>query len=164
MNDEQNKTATAKGKLAGEDVAERLRDLVGQGLSLADIRLKLGIAVSRQALHRRIGNLGLVLTREPFGATKPNPELGRRLTGAEMVKYRRPRRARDRAWLDSFSSELDALLVGNQMTYAEIWDELLRRHPFVPQLASQTSSRDKSLRIAVWVSRQRTKYRRGLKA
>ncbi|WP_423600927.1 hypothetical protein [Roseateles sp. MS654] len=148
----------AKGKLTGEAMAVRLRELVGQGMSLADIRAALGIDVSRQALHKRISDLGLVLKRESFAAAKPEPALGRRVPAAVMAKYARPKRARDKPWLDSFSQELDELLAAGVMTYAEIWDELLRRHPFVPQLAAQATAREKSLRISVWVSRQRGKY------
>lgn len=142
-------------------MAARLRELVGKGLSLADIRAALGIEVSRQALHKRICNLGLELKQASFAAAKPTPTLGRRVSGAQMAKYSRPRRARDKPWLDSFGSELKELLAAGGMSYPEIWDELQRRHPFVPQLAAQTKARDKSLRISVWVSRQRAKYHEG---
>jgi hypothetical protein len=151
----------AKGKLAGEGLDARLRELVELGLSLAEIRVELGVDVSRQALHKRIGELGLVLQRRPFGAAKLTPVLGRRVSRADMAKYVRPTRERDGPWLDAFGQELDELLSTGAMSYAEVWDELKRRHPFVPQLAAQTASREKSLRISVWVARRRVKNQKG---
>lgn len=145
-------------KLAAPEIDARIRELVGAGMSLSEIVKDLGIEVSRTAVHKRVTGLGLTLQQRSFNpiAQKP-PEFGRAVSGAEMTKYRRPTRKREKSWLSMFQTEIGALLIGGQYSYAEIWDELKRRHPIVPQLAAQTTARQKSLRFSVWLSRERAR-------
>lgn len=156
--DDDEAATSDKTELSAEALNAQLRVLVGQGLSLAEIRAALGVSMTRQGLHKRVQALGLVLAGRQIGAARPDsPRIGRPVSGAEMAKYLRPARERDEAWLSVFRSELNELLDSRQLTYAELWDELRRRHPFVPQLAAITTAREKSLRLSVWVSRERKK-------
>lgn len=83
--------------------------------------------------------------------------LGRPVTAAQMAKYLDRGEKRDKPWLHAFAKEIDALKASGDFSNAGIWDELQRRHPIVPQFFEYTEARDKAMRIAVFLSRQRAK-------
>ncbi|MBA2723033.1 MAG: hypothetical protein H0U56_09070 [Methylibium sp.] len=154
-----------RSSLSDPRIQAQLKALVDAGLTLSDIRNALGLVVSRQAIHKRLTALGLQLHRKRIGAHASAPGgkvLGQGAVSAEAAEYRLPARNRSQPFLSTFRTELDDLLVGAQHSYAEIWDELKRRHPFVPQLSALESAREKSLRISVWVLRERRKRKERL--
>lgn len=146
-----------RSPLGGPQMQAALRALVDAGKSLSEIQSVLSLEVSRQAIHKSLKALGLELHRSR-GDNFP----GRAVASTDAAKRRRPTRERAQPFLSMFRTELDELLVGAQHSYAEIWDELKRRHPFVPQLSAIDSAREKSLRISVWVLRERRKRKEKL--
>lgn len=151
--------------LGDPHMQDELRALVDAGRSLSEIRTALGLVMSRQAIHKRLTALGLQLHRKRIGANAParaDSALGVGVTNVGIAKGRRPAQKRPQAFLSMFRTELDELLVVAEHSYAEIWDELKRRHPFVPQLSAIDSAREKSLRISVWVLRERRKRKEKL--
>jgi hypothetical protein len=74
-----------------------------------------------------------------------------------MAKYREPiPPGRTPAWLTEFKREILEYKAAG-LTYAQIWDALAKRYPFVPQFAEFTEPKDKTSRIAVFLARHPTR-------
>ena len=115
-------------------VDDKIAAFVSRKLTLKQIVAEfagLGMKVSDMTVLRRIRRQGLSLANSPVA----------RATGAGP-------------WLSAYKKTIVALW-DDGLNYAQIWDELARRHPLVTQFARPMSREAKNSTMSAWVHAER---------
>jgi hypothetical protein len=121
------------------DADNKVAEWVSTKLTLKEIVAQfasLGIKVSDMTVLRRLQRLGLSLANTPVA----------QCTGSGP-------------WLSAYKDTVVALWEDG-LTYAQIWDELARRHPLVAQLGRPMSRNAKSAAMSAWVHAEKRRAAR----
>lgn len=162
-------------KLSPQSVLDLLKLMVSEGASVAEIRSALAdgaegrdpVTVSSTAVQEKIKSLGLQLHAPPVPRACRSPsveaiEAARRsMSSAEARKMLVKGPTNNPTWLLSFETDIREILGESDLTLAQVWDHLaLRFGKISPQLGRDSTSKQKTKTLYMFISREAAKAKR----